>query len=289
MNYIEELLGKMIPRSLMIWLTVIVLFYALYYFIPLGGQTFYSHLDQWYESQKWESDACLECEKDISDWDVSAQVPKYVADFIRSEVLFTLRNITTTTQTAAVGLDLDTAGDDIIAYIRVAGEKRDSKNTVNLKIPSQGNASAIFAIRVSGATRGQTIVPSFRLNGMNCELDYSLRPEWQPREVFRLWVTDLFLLPPASNIIIPVFSLIFVSLMETIACMDKKEAKKNIVASIAVLIIASVVEFSLPDWPTRLVVGIPFVLFILVGGILYRYDRLREELMQCPSQYDEST
>lgn len=224
----SDLLKALIPqgrRGLGLWFILFV--------ISFGGYHFwgpYSVFEHWYyaiERQPERDQNVLAQQTDIAVAHIRIQRP--VADFLESEVVITVQNMTTKTQTAVVGLEIGTNTTQTApqtpprVYIRTPLTTR-MQDVVSLEdIPPYGKVSAVFLVRIANGEKGCEYPLEFIINGKyapNTQIAF----EYNPPERLRMWLVSLLLLPPGSNIAIPVLTMLFASWLESLSTLLKRKS-----------------------------------------------------------------
>ncbi|HDQ72067.1 MAG TPA: hypothetical protein ENN19_08210 [Chloroflexi bacterium] len=200
----------------LLWLILLVIVFPVYYF---GG--FYSHLNNKYEGERWEAcpypskeEYCAKIDPGTG-LELVTRAPAYVADFIEMPLEIWVTNTATRTQSAVVTVELKPSGstsDNV--HIRLSGADQEQNSVAFVDIPPHGGrAMATFMISVYGGSEGNDYSLDVRLKDKAMQaINYT--SSFNPKMVLRLWIIQHLLSPPGANIVLPVSSLLVVSLSE---------------------------------------------------------------------------
>lgn len=196
-------------------LIALLLIYPIYY---ICGP--YSHLDRWYEEQRWQSPEDALCNQSVNDTLMieSVRCSRYIADFLKEEpdVEITVKNLTTTTiKISSISLDIEpipSANSTGQPYIKPIGSNYQSNSVTNIELQPSEKKVISFSVWASGGVRGQEFSLRFGVETERFKPCIPLNLEWNPLMRFRLWITRQFLLPPGINAVIPVIVIISVIL-----------------------------------------------------------------------------
>jgi hypothetical protein len=215
----NDFLKALIPQGkngLALWFIFFILSFGLYHFCGP-----YSIFESWYydiSRQPWHYENINKQQTDIAVAYIRIQRP--VADFLESEVIITVQNMTTEIQTAVVGLNVITGTARTAptktprVYIRTPLTDRTQDVVILEDIPPYGKVSAVFMVRIAEGEKGCEYPLRLIING---DFSPSIAPafEYNPEERFRMWLVSLLLLPPGSGIALPVISMLFASWLES--------------------------------------------------------------------------
>ncbi len=202
-----------------LWIWVLLLGPTMWCYYGCGNLG-YTGVETWYNKQRvWKSSGTV-CNDDETSSEgkncdeITLFLPNYVANFMASEAEISYKN-TAPRDAVIIRLELlPNESDDI--RICASGQKPCQSSVVLRDIPPGSETKVSFSIRISGDKKGQQFSPQVFINNKKVTLLYSdIKVTWDPFKRFRLWVVDMFLLPPASNLVIPLWLWLLVILSET--------------------------------------------------------------------------
>jgi hypothetical protein len=200
-----------------LWLILLLIVFPFYYFRGV-----YSTLNSMYERVRWKvcptlpnEEYCVKTDPDTG-LELRTRAPAYVTDFIEVPLEIWVTNTATRTQSAVVTVELkpSNSNSNDIVHIWRKGEDQEQNSVAFTDIPPHGGkAVATFLIRVSGGAEKSQYHWDVRLKEKTMQpINYV--SSFDSREVLRLWIIQHLLSPPGANIVLPVCSLLAVSLSE---------------------------------------------------------------------------
>ncbi len=280
----KSLLQSLLPqsgRAVGLWFVLALVCFGAYYF---WGP--YSTFEAWYHQQQYwgDDDQPTQYEPDDTGSGVSitsVQVQKVIADFMESEVVVTVQNITETLETAIVSVSMATTDHSELPrmYIRTPLEET-FQDTVTLKdIPPHAKVQATFLVRMAQGDPTKEYELHFVINGEKASLPIVYTMSYDPLTRFKMWIVSLLLLPPGSHITVPVVTMLFVSWIASLCAVLKSNlpngkieiCKSWIVRAIGILLprllimslIIAAMCIALPEVKGRI-----HLIFFFVGGTL---------------------
>jgi hypothetical protein len=201
----------------LLWLILLVIVFPVYYFWG-----FYSNLNNEYERDRWKEcpyareEYCTKTDPDTG-LELATRAPAYVADFIEMPLEIWVTNTATQTQNAVVTVELMPSSpmtDNV--HIRLDGEDQEQNSVAFVDIPPHGGrAMATFMVSVYGGSEGNGYSLDVRLKDKAMQA-INYEPTFNSRKVLKLWIIQHLLSPPGANIVLPVSSLLVVSLSEAV-------------------------------------------------------------------------
>jgi len=282
----SEFAKSLLPQTrLGIWigLTVLVVSFTIYY---MGGP--FSKLALWYEDQRWR--IAEEKDSPSSEEDVRVslvRIARYGADFLDSEAEVTLLNRAVISRTTSVRVELDSkeprsyiyvATDNCYSVVNGYYHSQDGPpfcdNTVSLVVPSQGKVTIPFFFRLQYGDQSSYELHIF-VDNQERFFTYPLSTQRDPVMRFRVWFTQLLLLPPGVNVVIPIAILLLVRWAEVVYEIEWKELTPwRVMAFILFTLIGSVaVCYALPENSSRTVFTIAFLMSTGAGLASYCHDK----------------
>lgn len=291
-----EILGKFLQSLLpkyqnaaWVWLGLVILLFAGYY-LPVGEtDATFSQVNKW----RWShlifdcppaEDNC-EQEQNNAAISVSVAAQKPQADFLDSELIVKVRNITTQTLDAPGTIQLflcqgqETCAENapFIQFFRKEEGNSWVPSNRMLIVPLMAYEEKVQVFRVHfeqvPADKTQPYKLSIRAGDDQqiIPLKYEVLVSWDPITVFRLWLSENLLVPPAANVVLFILSLLLLGLEDQSANFSypvKEENKrhwfyKGFIAIFS-LIVFPVLTYLLPE-VVRWHIAVLLVLMILFG------------------------
>lgn len=206
------------PIFWLLWVMSMLIVFPVYYI----GDSYYRAMSQQHEKNKWIEcgigSTCEEIGFDASGvWEVYVRQPRYVADFVESNVEIRLTNISAMTQNGLLTIQITPEGETNNRFMHYQiGELR--QNFVNVEnVQANGQVFYEFTVKVIGGRDTERYILSVYLDGKPIQngYDFSSYPlTFNSVAMLWLWAEAYLLSPPGANIVIPVILLLMVSLSQ---------------------------------------------------------------------------
>lgn len=204
MKSLEHLMPKSLPAWIM-WITLAGI--TLYGYYNVGP---YQQLDAYYENARWAScqldpETC-QAYSTVDDWTVSIRAPKYVADFIESQVEIEVENHADKPRSTVVTMIAEV--EDGRCYVHVDDKRQNALTFADVIRHSKAISS--FRIRVSGGQNEMPVELGFRLDDKSFEPVNLVNPTFHRWYTLWLSIVKMLLLPPGSNVFVPLIAMLVV-------------------------------------------------------------------------------